>query len=298
MNHGIISKGDGNVFSGNAVGEGASVSAGLDGRKSNGESAEGAASWDIGVVTILSEELRALVSELGLERRKEPGGLYFYRGDVAFPGGVARIVATQSHSQGQRSAMAALGNLHREYKPRLCALVGVAGGVHEEQARIGNVVVSTSVVYYENRRVGPGGDVRRRGEHREAPAEIVHAVNAYFVDEGNPARISGQVADRSAEVFEVYSGVIGSGEAVVADRDSEIRAYLTQYNEKILAVDMEAGGMSQFWQENSVSGENNPGWVVVRGISDNADQYKGHQHHDLAARNAAHVFRQLIPYFC
>ncbi|MEJ8672934.1 hypothetical protein WKI71_44875 [Streptomyces sp. MS1.AVA.1] len=59
---------------------------------------------------------------------------------------------------------------------------------------------------------------------------------------------------------------------------------------------MEAGGLSQYWQENSVHGTTNPGWIVIRGVSDNADEEKGHSHHELAARNAAHVLSRLLPY--
>ncbi|GGV69248.1 5'-methylthioadenosine/S-adenosylhomocysteine nucleosidase [Streptomyces longisporoflavus] len=300
-NRGIVSHGDNNNFNNNAVGDHAHVTAAGappdTGRSAEAGKAEGRTLvWDIGVVTILSEELRSVVDELGLERHKEPRGLYFYRGEHTTPEGTVRIVATQSQSQGQRSAMAALENLRRHYEPQLWALVGVAGGIHDKHARIGNVIVSTDIVYYENRKINPRGDVRRRGEHRQAPAPVVHAVNAFFADHGTPARIHGQLSAHASEEFEVYPGVIGSGEAVIADRESEIRSYLTDYHEKVLAVDMEAGGLSQHWQENSIHGERNPGWIVIRGVSDNADDEKGHGYHELAARNAAHILRRLLPY--
>nr|WP_202520150.1 hypothetical protein [Streptomyces sp. SID1034] len=261
-------------------------------------SAKPTAVWDVGVVTILSEELRSIVDELALRRHKEPTGLYFYRGQHTTPEATIRIVATQTQSQGQRSTMAALENLRRHYEPRLWALVGVGGGIHDEHARIGNVVVATDVVYYENRKINPRGDVRRRGEHRQAPAPVVHAVNAFFADRGTPARLHDQSSPHASKQFEVYPGVIGSGEAVIADRESDIRSYLTTYHEKVLALDMEAGGLTQYWQENSVHGGTNPGWIVIRGVSDNADEKKGHSYHDLAARNAAHVLRLLLPYLC
>ncbi|KOT86937.1 hypothetical protein ADK70_19880 [Streptomyces rimosus subsp. pseudoverticillatus] len=302
-NRGIISHGDNNNFSNNAVGEHARVST-TDRSPDNGTPVGGGnadertTTWDVGVVTILSEELRSVIDELGLERRKEPGGLYFYRGKHTTPDSTIRIVATQSQSQGQRSAMAALENLRRHYNPRLWALVGVGGGIHDEHARIGNVIVSTDIVYYENRKINPRGDVRRRGEHRQAPAPVVHAVNAFFTDHGTPARIHGRLPAHAAQEFEVYPGVIGSGEAVIADRESDIRRYLTNYHEKVLAVDMEAGGLSQYWQENSVHGGVNPGWIVIRGVSDNADAQKGHGYHELASRNAAHILRRLLPYLC
>lgn len=297
-NRGIMSHGNSNNFSNNAIGDRSRVSAGEPFHEPGTPANEEAMNWDIGVVTILSEELRAVVDELKLERHKDPSGLYFYQGSHATPETTVRVVATQSQSQGQRSVMGAFQNLRRHYNPQLWALVGVGGGIHSDHARIGNVIVSTEIVYYENRKINPHGDVRRRGEHRQAPAPVVHAVNAYFTDNGTPARIHGQTSSHTSEEFAVYPGLIGSGEAVIADRESEIRQYLTTYHEKVLAVDMEAGGLSQYWQENSIHGGTNPGWVVVRGVSDNADEEKGHGFHELAARNAAHVLRQLISYLC
>ncbi|UZI27245.1 hypothetical protein [Streptomyces sp. VB1] len=303
-NRGIVSHGDHNTFNNNAIGEHAHVSPATPTHHSTRPAEVGPddepapAGWDIGVVTILSEELRSVVDELKLERHKVGGGLYFYQGEHTTPDATVRIVATQSQSQGQRSAMAALENLRRHYSPRLWALVGVGGGIHDQHARIGNVIVSTEIVYYENRKINPLGDVRRRGEHRQAPAPVVHAVNAFFTDHGTPARIHGQLTKHASEEFEVYPGLIGSGEAVIADRESDIREWLKTYHEKVLAVDMEAGGLSQYWQENSVHDATNPGWIVIRGVSDNADQEKGHGFHGLAARNAAYILRELLPYLC
>ncbi|MEU9575105.1 hypothetical protein AB0D62_35685 [Streptomyces massasporeus] len=296
-NRGIISHGSNNHFSNIAIGANAQASGPVP-QHSAEPAVEADAGWDLGIVTILSEELRSVIDELKLHRHKMPSGLYFYQGEHSVPGATLRVVATQTQSQGQRSTMAALENLRRHYNPRLWALVGIGGGIHDDHARIGNVIVSTDVVYYESRKINPMGDTRRRGEHRQAPAQVVHAVNAYFTDHGTPARINGQITAHAGDQYEVYPGVIGSGEAVIADRASEVRTYLTTYHEKVLAVDMEAGGLSQYWQENSVHGAENPGWIVIRGVSDNADEDKGHRHHELAARNAAHVLNQLLPYLC
>jgi adenosylhomocysteine nucleosidase len=292
-NRGIISHGNNNHFSNIAIGANAQTSATTP-LHSAEPATEADAPWDLGIVTILSEELRSVIDELRLRRQKKPSGLYFYQGEHTVPGTTLRIVATQTQSQGQRSTMAALENLRRHYNPRLWALVGIGGGIHDDHARIGNVIVSTDVVYYESRKINPRGDTCRRGEHRQAPAHVVHAVNAYFTDHGTPTRINTQTTAR--DQYEVYPGVIGSGEAVIADRASDIRTYLTTYHEKVLAVDMEAGGLSQYWQENSVHGTDNPGWIVIRGVSDNADEEKGHSHHELAARHAAYVLGRLLPY--
>ncbi|MGC0344412.1 hypothetical protein [Streptomyces sp. SLBN-8D4] len=296
-NKGIVNRGSKNTFSTIAIGDKAHASTTAPQPSPEPGAVEANVPWDLGIVTILSEELRSVIDALKLNRHKTPTGLYFYQGEHTVSDTTLRIVATQTQSQGQRSTMAALENLRRHYNPRLWALAGIAGGIHDDHARIGNVIVSTDVVYYENRKINPH-DTRRRGEHRQAPAHIVHAVNAYFTEHGTPARINGQTAAHAGEQYEVYPGVIGSGEAVIADRASDIRTYLTTYHEKVLAVDMEAGGLSQYWQENSVHGTTNPGWIVIRGVSDNADEHKGHSHHELASRNAAHVLSCLLPYFC
>ncbi|MFE1168271.1 hypothetical protein [Nocardiopsis sp. NPDC058789] len=256
------------------------------------------AGLDVGVVTFLAMEMRAVTERLDLRTRKKIDGLFFSTGEVATDGGTVSVVATMTHSPGQRSVMSALDHLRRHFSPRLWILVGIGGGLHPEYARIGNVIVSTRIVYYDSRKIRAGGEVQTRGEERQAPARIGHAVNVFFTDRGEPAMIRGQADGHRKRTFEVRPGLIGSGEAVIADGDSDIHRFLGGYNDKILAVDMESGGLSQYWQENSVGAEPNPDWVVVRGISDNADQEKNDDGHELAARNAAHVVKEILPYLC
>jgi hypothetical protein len=50
----------------------------------------------------------------------------------------------------------------------------------------------------------------------------------------------------------MLSGLIGSDDAVIADAQAEILTYLASFNDKILAVDMEAGGLSLARYEHSV----------------------------------------------
>ncbi|WP_017599858.1 5'-methylthioadenosine/S-adenosylhomocysteine nucleosidase family protein [Nocardiopsis lucentensis] len=301
MSHGDFHLGDNTQISNSAVGHGARatnittptapLSAGSEKRSTNPDR------WDVGVVTILPKEMRAVTAQLDLTSVRRDG-LFFATGEVPTDSGTLRVTALQTHSPGQRSVMSALDHLRHHFDPRLWILVGIGGGLHPEHARIGNVIVSTRVVYYDSRKITDGDETQRRGEERQAPARMVHAVNAFFTDHGEPAMIRGQYEGHRKRTFEVLPGLIGSGEAVIADRDSRIRHFLTGYNDKVLAVDMESGGLSQYWQENSVRGEDNPGWVVVRGVSDNADQTKDDRAHDLAAHNAAHVVRGLLPYLC
>ncbi|MFL1428143.1 MULTISPECIES: hypothetical protein [unclassified Nocardiopsis] len=304
-NSGIVNMGGTNSFGTTVVGHKAHMTVPASSTEEPGSRAApagGERRRDIGIITILPTEMRAVLDELGLDRPRKKDGLFFSTGDIGTDSGTVGVVATQTHGPGQRSVMAALDHLRHHFSPRLWVLVGIGGGVQnghvhrEGPARIGNVIVSTRIVYYDARKITAGDRVQRRGEERQAPARIVHAVNAYFTDQGEPAVIRGRVAGHRKRGFEVHHGLIGSGEAVIADADSEVRRWLKDYNDKILAVDMESGGLSQFWQENSVREADNPGWLVVRGISDGADAEKDDDAHGLAAHNAAHVVRELLPY--
>lgn len=310
-NSGIVNMGGTNSFTNTAVGDQAEVTVPSTFERRTPSTPSGSARQkDIGIVTILPVETRAVRDELGLERPHKREGLFFSTGDVSTESGTASVVATQTLGPGQRSMMSALDHLRHHFSPRLWVLVGIGGGLGNPPARsgartspspagggrIGDVIVSTRIVYYDARKITAGDRVQRRGEERQAPARVVHAVNTYFTDQGEPAVIRGRLDGHRKRSFEIHHGLIGSGEAVIADEDSEVRHWLKHYNDKIMAVDMESGGLSQFWQENSVRGEGNPDWVVVRGISDGADSLKNDDAHGLAAHNAAHVVRELLPY--
>jgi hypothetical protein len=91
------------------------------------------------------------------------------------------------------------------------------------------------------------------------------------------------------------SGLIGSGDAVIADAQAEILTYLASFNDKILAVDMEAGGLSLTCYEHSVITGRPCGWVVIRGISDTADPRKNDNSHRIASWHATVALRHLRP---
>jgi adenosylhomocysteine nucleosidase len=62
-NRGISNHGNNNNFSNNAIGDRAHVSLGTPSHGSDTASDDETTTWDLGVVAILSEELRAVVDE-------------------------------------------------------------------------------------------------------------------------------------------------------------------------------------------------------------------------------------------
>jgi adenosylhomocysteine nucleosidase len=240
----------------------------------------------IAVVSIKATETKAVVDVLGLTRdRGSPNGQGFYAGTVEAADGRADLVAARTLEPGQRSIMSTLQNLRTHCNPALFVLVGIGGAINRALA-VGDVVVATRVIYYDLRRE-TADEVHRRGEERHAPAAVTHAVNDFHTDKGDPAQL-----DSATGTFRVHHGPIGSGEAVIMDAESRIRTFLLTYNEKALAVDMEAGGLTQYCHETPQP----PGWLVIRGISDLADRAKSYDQQPGAAHNAAVALRHLIPY--
>ncbi len=291
-NSGLANFGGTSTVTGSAVGEGATLNNASSVPQQQGTAPRSSRTWDVGLVTILAEESRAVTAVLGLRDEAGIGGMPFYTGSVETRGRPASVVATRALGQGQLPAMNALANLRQHYDPAVLVLVGIAGAIHSDVA-IGDVVVTTRVVCYDLRKETPEG-TRRRGKEHESPAPVVHAVNSFFNYHGEPARFRSD--ELGANRFRAFSGPIGSGEAVVADGGSEIRRYLQAYNDKILAIDMETGGLGQFCQEHPSSSGAAQSWLVIRGISDHADSEKDDAQHDSAATNAARTLREMIPY--
>jgi len=93
----------------------------------------------------------------------------------------------------------------------------------------------------------------------------------------------------------MLSGLIGSGDAVIADAQAGILTYLASFNDKILAVDMG----SRRTQPRTLRTLRYPGrpcgWVVLRGISHTADHRKNDNSHRITSWHTTVTLRHLLP---
>jgi adenosylhomocysteine nucleosidase len=251
---------------------------------------------DVGVLTILSQEMQAVVRVLeraqAYQTRQLYGGQQAHEARFPVPGGGLQAVAMQALDRGPRSAVVAYQSLQKHYSPQIVLLVGIAGGI-SPKVTIGDVVISDEIIYYDARRESPEG-VHRRGQSYPIAPVLRHRLNEFFRVHG--AFHSPGDADRAAPPFRVHRGPVGSGDVVVTDRESGIRSWLLTYHEKALAVETEAGGIAQAFYEEVGDDRALRGWLTIRGISDHADAGKGDSYHDLAAERAALVLERLVPF--
>jgi adenosylhomocysteine nucleosidase len=293
-NSGVQNTGSGTInISGSAIGPNATVTNVPDpesrGRQGPRRDRPGS---DIGVITVLSEETSAVAAALesaGHCQKQVHDGARFYEATI---NSGLKVAATQALHVGSVPASMAVDRLRRYYDPSVIVLVGIAGGINPAVS-LGDVVVVREVIYYDSRKETPGR-VFRRGYTRPIPASTLHAVNDFFSSNGEPCAVYGADPDGTMRDYKIRPGLIGSGEAVIADPDSDIRRYITAFNDKTLAVETEAGGLAEAFYETAGSGGD--GWLAIRGISDHADAAKDDTYHQIASWHAAAVLLRLVPF--
>ncbi|MBO0804215.1 MAG: hypothetical protein J2P25_14215 [Nocardiopsaceae bacterium] len=299
-NSGVQNIGSGSVsISNSAIGAGATAHVGTQPRtRADRRDSAGERGADVGIITVLPKEKRAMAEALAdaaggagkLRPRVRDDGFRYDEADIDIGDRTLRAVLTQADEPGQRPTAIAFGRLCENYAPALVALVGIAGGIHPA-LRPGDVVVAQEVIYYEPRKVTPKATFRR-GEARAVPGSVRRALNDFFSQNGGRASVGHP--DGTTRECAVLPGPIGSGEAVVAAADSEIREYVRSVNDKVLALETEAGGLAEAFHETA-DGSATSGWLVVRGISDLADVGKDDMYHEIASRHAAAVLLRMLP---
>jgi len=246
--------------------------------------------FDVGVLTVLTEEMRAVLQRLRRYPDLRPvplaGGADAYVVTVPAHGGELRVAVLQTLEPGSRSAIEAYHRLRDEFQPRVVLLVGIAGGIREDVA-IGDVVIGDQVVYYDARRETEQGP-RRRGQSQPMTPFVKERLNAYFLRYDNSVPVPGGA-------MRVHRGPIGSGDAVITHRESGITSWLRGYHEKTLAVETEAAAVGHAFYEDVDADQNLLGWLTIRGISDRADRHDWEERRSFASDRAALVMDLLLP---
>jgi adenosylhomocysteine nucleosidase len=252
-----------------------------------------AAGYDVGIITIVTEEMQAASEQFGLARRQgQTSARSFYVGEIPAKGGVNRVVATQQVRQGNASVMSAWYALQQEFAPALMVLLGIAGGMHQDVG-LCDVVFADQVIRYDKRKLSAQG-VRPRGEAQLIEPWLAVHLNDFFVDRSEPAVFSAAKLSIRKK-FKTFRGPIGSGNAVVGFREARERGWLTGYNDKTLVLETEADGFAQaFYEDRLLYGAASAGYLVVRGVSDHADHKKDDRWRKPAALNAAGALQEFL----
>jgi nucleoside phosphorylase len=228
---------------------------------------------DFVIVTALEEERDAVLDKLPGYQKPGPFSddvrIYFFSSlPVTFPDGspgTYRVVVMPLLGMGRVQATVATSDAIRQWNPRYVILVGIAGGVAENGVKLGDILISDQIVDYELQKLTPEGPQVRWEVHRADPRLVGAARN--FDDSSWQELVKTKRPVRGTPTRHI--GPIASGDKVVA-----FSKVLKKYRKvwlKLIGVEMEAAGVATA----AFQAAKPPGFFMVRGVSDLADEEKG-----------------------
>jgi len=228
---------------------------------------------DFVIVTALEEERDAVLNKLAGYQKLMPSDSdirVYFQADlpVTFPGsstGTYRIVVMPLLGMGRLQAAAATGDAIRQWRPRYVILIGIAGGIAARGVKLGDILISDQIVDYELQKLTPAGPEIRWEVHRADPRLVGAARN--FSDEGWQ-KLMGTSRPGPGKPRR-HIGPIASGDKVIAF--SEVLVRYRDTWPKLIGVEMEAAGVATA----TFQAAKPPGFFMVRGVSDLADEAKG-----------------------
>ena len=248
---------------------------------------------DFAIIVALEKELEALLRFFPTLEKVvlSPQSRTYYRGLVVAEDGFTtyRVIATLLQSMGNLQSATATTEIIREWNPRYVVMCGIAGGLRRGFQQLGDVVVGTSVVYYEMSKVLEAGTQIRPVTY---PADSLMIDRALHLHQGSawrarlPARPDSVQSGPSFPA--VHFGALASGEKVIASAEEATR--LLDLDPRMCAVEMEAGGVAT----SAFAVANRVGFFVVRSICDFADRQKDDSWQYFAAYAAASFLREVI----
>lgn len=244
---------------------------------------------DVLIIAPLLEERGAVLSKLpGYARLPRGQHVYiYYEAQVQVDGGAGqpktrRVIVTSPNDMGRVEAANVVGEGVDLWKPRYVMLVGIAGGaaapeqrgvvdgavlggVSAKGVRLGDVLVAREIVDYELQKQTPE-QTQIRWKVNSVDQQLLAAAQNLEPGEWQPLLAEQRPL---AGAPRVHFGPVASGDKVVAYRDG-LRQVQDVWS-KLIGVEMEAGGVAL----KAAQTVTRPGFFMVRGVSDLADEHKG-----------------------
>lgn len=176
-----------------------------------------------------------------------------------------RVVVMCLLGMGRVQAAIATTDAIRRWHPRYLIMVGIAGGIANREVQVGDILISDKIVDYELQKITSSKSEIRWGVQPADP-RLLNACNN-FLGENWQKLI--EVKRPQQGTPNQHTGPIASGDKVIAF--SEILAGYQHMWPRLLGVEMEAAGVATA----AFQAADRPGFFMIRGVSDLADQHKG-----------------------
>ncbi|WNZ47892.1 SIR2 family protein [Leptolyngbya boryana CZ1] len=235
---------------------------------------------DFAIVTALELERMAVCHAFGMSDRhrvRKESRTYWQKQLKLKDGEFYEIVVTQLANMATADAVSSTADLIRHWSPGAIVLVGIAAGIDPKEQNLGDLVISSSIYYYERSKVTPQGQ-QLEPYMIDTDATLWNRVQNLAAWK---ASIPEPRPDQAKTRPKIHRGVIASGEKVIADAIA--RNKLVEEHRKIIAIEMEGYGLSKAVQQNFQHIRH----LVIKAICDWADESKDKEWQPYAAAVAA-----------
>lgn len=223
---------------------------------------------DFLLITALEEERKALLAALPecsrkLNQSRDDIRVYYETNFPLTAGAGYRVVTMSVSAMGRVKAAIATANALQRWRPSAVLLVGIAGGINAQGVRLGDVLLADQVVDFE---------LQKLTKPAQGPRFQVHPTDARLLEAAHNISLPWQPNPRlrpERGSSAVHFGPVATGDKVVALRP--FLARLMKSWPRLLGVEMEAGGVATACFQAA----NPPRFLMVRGVSDLADERKG-----------------------
>lgn len=224
-------------------------------------------------ITALEEERDALLARLTGHRRVPAAAgdtRVYYSANIQSIDPNGNILKYASilmpiGGMGRTKAAAATSDAIQKWRPRAVVLCGIAGGIAERGLRIGDVLVADQIVDYELQKVTQDNTEVRWSVHR-ADERLLNEVRNLPSATWQNAAIC--IPPNPGHQPKRHIANVATGDKVVA-----VDNFLTKHRDSwptISGVEMEAGGVA----ESCFTADPKPAFLMIRAISDLADEHK------------------------
>jgi tetratricopeptide (TPR) repeat protein/nucleoside phosphorylase len=234
---------------------------------------------DAVIITATDVELRSVTHLLKPYPRRKKILLVYSGPETYYLGkfGAYNTVVTKCRmgAIGDGSVILATEQAQRLWNPKAIIMVGIAFGKDPTKQKIGDVLVASQIISYEQQRVGE--DIIYRGSI--PPSNTILLNRFENVQNWQFARPDGSYCS-------LIVGSILSGEKLVDNPD--FKATLFQKFPQAVGGEMEGAGLC------AASGRVGTAWILVKSICDWGDGKKHKKHQPLAAATAASLVHHVL----
>lgn len=229
---------------------------------------------DFVIITALEEERDALLSKLPSHQKLPPTHediRVYFRAElpVTYPDGTLgtyTVITLCLLGMGRLQALNATKDAINRWNPRYVLLVGIAGGVEQNEVSIGDILVSDLVVDYELQKVKEDYESYRFQPHNCDPRLVGAAQNLLGDEWSALVKVSRPQEGKPKR----HIGPVATGDKVIARKALVAQLLEPKSWPKLIGVEMEAGGAASGCFQSVTQ----PGFFMVRGVSDLADEDK------------------------